>query len=383
MMSNIERRSPIDASKLDNANYINTLLGEGLRTHLAEIGDAHRFRDSMIDLLCIMCMRFTKGDSSSLPAEIASKLAESCLYQSGLALRACDTPEDALEKLKSKAARELYDEGHMICLRLHLDAKEHYRLVETYAPEAADTTYETTVRALKKYLLKYNADFFAAQLPAEIDYPLYIPVDGYTGIEYANEYLLRLSIENRFLSRFGGSELNELIRGCERDVSNIYEAALTNAIGCVICGRPARALTLEKSDISYLKKYFFGKTTDECMQMLESSYGVLSGELDFESGQAKAYFCSGAHEIAVRLSISPDGVFAMHRESASSVPENVLVIPRSLSDREFTLLYEEIAHCENAQEKAVLIASDVSSIYDFADIVAADCIEASEVSALL
>ena len=94
-MTELEGRSRIDPQALDCRAYLMSLLAEGQRCGLVSDRDMARLLAESLTLLSRQGDTWSRGQSSSLPAEKAQLLLGSVFYTAGLALKAAATPETA------------------------------------------------------------------------------------------------------------------------------------------------------------------------------------------------------------------------------------------------------------------------------------------------
>lgn len=100
-------------------------------------------------------------------------------------------------------------------------------------------SYRETILSIESFFRKYDIQFFAHDIPCNIDYQLCHDVpEELQGIKYINEYLRRFILENRFCSRFDSDIIIKLLEACCPDyrelLINIYEPVATNALGIAL-----------------------------------------------------------------------------------------------------------------------------------------------------
>ncbi len=140
--------------------------------------------------------RYTMGDSTSVPVEIAEELLKSISFSIGLELKKFKNPTKALIE------KDLYDllrDSWIEIEALMEDGKKLLDDVRNSSSNIENISYNDTLNEIEGSFKKYDYRFFAHKIECSIDYQLSNPVaEELQGIEYINEYLKRLLIENKF-----------------------------------------------------------------------------------------------------------------------------------------------------------------------------------------
>lgn len=197
----------------------------GLRHGLLTEDDLRRLRAESLPLLRCQAERLTGGRSSSLPAETAEALT--LLRQQPL-----DTLFAAGQKRltrKVQAARLMHDE---LTRSLFSTPNAFYRA--------------TLVDGIAGFFKLYRPALFAQETHITADYPLFLPLQNQTGIEFIERYLQNALCENGFLRCFPAEAVHELICAQHADYAlipmNLLEPTLTAALLCALDGLSANSL---------------------------------------------------------------------------------------------------------------------------------------------
>lgn len=201
-------------------------------------------RANLLELLRAQALRYTQGESTSLPRETMTELLTSLCYTLSIDPRKGDSallplaegdPHEryakALERLRKKAdcARVL---AGQLCLS---------------APPLDCIALRDTLRSIVEGLNGYDPRFFAHRVPGSIDYQLLRPVpERMQGVDYILAYLTRLHAELRLLSRLPLHRVLALLDGFSPEwrelVANLYAPVATNALGLALLGGDPRRL---------------------------------------------------------------------------------------------------------------------------------------------
>lgn len=175
--------------------------------------------------------RYAMGDASSVRVETAERVFASLCFVlrqaadqlDGDLYRACQVGQ---ERLTAKA-----DAGRAL-----------WRQVMEALPAARSDAMQTTLHSIGQFL--QHCEVTQPELDCAIDYPLLIAVpDRLAGIDYLNEWLRRLLLENRLMQYFDPAELCALLKRYCADYEDLpvnlcSPVLLASVGGWLLCGRP-------------------------------------------------------------------------------------------------------------------------------------------------
>ena len=137
----------IDASKLSGCEYLVSLLREAQKAGLILPETAARIQKESMDIVAGLAMDFTDGLSSSIRIEQAQEFVLSVFYTTGLALKACPSPDEAAFRLASEPLRALYEEGTQIIKKKLVSAHMLHRQVSRNIFAVKNEFYTSTITA--------------------------------------------------------------------------------------------------------------------------------------------------------------------------------------------------------------------------------------------
>ena len=272
----------INSAKLSGREYLVSLLREAQNAGLIVPEAAARIQKEGMDIVAGLAMDFTGGLSSSIRIEQAQEFVLSVFYTAGLALKACTSPDEAAFRLASEPLRTLYEEGNKIIKKKLASAHMLHRQVSKNIFAVKNEFYASTITAgLSGFFKLYNPKFGAHETHITADYPVFLPVNDLTGIEFIEKYLERIDIENRFCLCFDSTAAGEMLRrrfGKEHEslVLNIFEQVLTEALRCAVSGVPVKELMC---DTRILNDTLSGLTQAEVPNKLQDALCVVLAEL--------------------------------------------------------------------------------------------------------
>lgn len=233
-------------------------------------------------LLVWQTARYTMGDSTSVPAETARALLESIrvsleLYigENGLSPEALlrEEPEGLLRAAETAVRRQVER------ARLQYARARRCRFQE----ESAALT--DTLTSVSGFFRDYDARYFAAELPCDIDYQLCHPVPEETrGVLYLREYLRRLLTEDAFLRRFDPAAVRRLLSAVcptHRELLvNLYEPVADAALGLTLTEGALAGLDMTAAGQGALTELLSPRRPAERLHLLDCAAQTLARRLE-------------------------------------------------------------------------------------------------------
>lgn len=257
-------------------------------------------------LLERQALLYTGGDSSSLPLETAARLFESLLFCLEVAREAGCPGEDPATLLRA---------GQRALTREAEAGRALLRRVAATAPSGS-ASLDATLAGIGHFFRWYDIRFFAHEIPADIDYPLCLPVEeGLRGIRYIGEYLGRLGWENRLLGCFAPDERNRLLDGCRpgwrETLHNLCAPVFASVLGSALVGGAlaegdALSLTAAPGRREALEKLFAGRDPEAARELLARGAARACNGLRLWDPGLRGYFADYARTLAP-LACAADG----------------------------------------------------------------------------
>ena len=237
-------------------------------------------------------------ESSSLPAETVVALAESIR----LTLGADRNPRILL----APDLEEQFRLGRRRLERKMELTRQLWRTACLTSPEMENRSLSDTLRSIGGFWKRYDARFFAQNVPCDIDYQLSQPVSELLqGVDYLNEWLRRLCLEQKFLSHFDPALARAIVaRSCpdyRRLLINLFEPVAVNTLGLALLGEDPRSLFIPAPLRRRLERRFAALTDAESDAALHSGAKALCAALGIEPGQTARYLDDLALGLRPRL----------------------------------------------------------------------------------
>jgi len=363
-MNRLEKIRIIEKESLDGEFYFQSLMEHARVKGLVTDDDIERLQYDCLALLAHRVERFNAGDSS-IRVEAAQAIMASNLFTIGIGLKTCQTPDDAVAALQNEPIAELYKKGQKrIDTMLSATKTIHANLLRQLA-DIRNVFYRATIEdGIKGFFKRYDPDFGAQEIHITADYPACIAMPKLAGIEFIHAYLEALFHENQFCLLFAPDDLHHLLCGYEEGYQelliNVYEPALTAALGCVLAHTDAHRLDISEDGAARLNRLFAGMAKSEALTALQNAAYELKGMFDFSPG-LEQYVQGSLPHLADRVHFF-----------APAYPENRATLHFSfgekMDDGRYRKIAEEIMQCRFAQDKLAIIKEEIHSLADMKDI---------------
>ncbi len=381
MTNKLENIQPIDKARLDNTRYFEALIEAASQKGLPGAEDIRR---QCVLFAAKLAQRLTFGASSSVKEEKAKELLKSIFYCLSRRLKTMETGE-ALQALRDGVER-VWEEGRELTQGDVKRAREMLALLRASSIKTENIAYNDTLgEGLEAFFCAYDPLFAAHETPGMIDYFLCIELPKLGGAEFILAYIERLSLENSFCARFGGN-VEKLLRSISfywRELNvNIFELALTNAIGRVLCGRDVFGLDISKEDRMRIEKALAPMSERRLKAVLcAASQRACAKNSASDALSAYALAAAGRLSARVRLALDTDTLHETFIEFKEEKQKTRFEDAPPMDDEAFRALTDEIRCCRHTSDKLALI-KNIRSLRDLEDMLGASCLQAEEYEAV-
>ena len=367
-MHQLDIRRPMAREALNLRYYLQSLLAEARRCALISDAEIATVQAGMQALLLRQSTAWLRGKSSSVPAKAAQAILASAAFVIGLRLKACSTPEAALEALKCETPTALFDSGLELINRRLTRARLLQRRIEARLFETPNHFYRgTIVDGVNGFFKLYKPQFAAHEIHITADYPPCLGRPELDGVEFIEHYLRRIEAENAFLACFDAGDVHHLLCGVSADYANcpinLFEPVLLAALGLTLFKRPSRRLNLSAAEAARLTARFSAMTAERAQAELSGALEQLNAAMPL------------LPDIAVRYAARCLPGIARGRICffAPAYPENapklILNCAERMPDAQYRALIEQIRWADS-DKKLGLLLSGMHSIPDLLDALA-------------
>ena len=368
----------LDQDRIDYGAFTLSLIQEARRVGMLNDMDAARIENELLSLLRAQIVKITHGESSSVPESTADELMDGIGYCIDLALKSQATPADGINLLKNRPVEAVYQIGADI---LDTEAKACVPLpsrVRATRTRTVNEAYRITLDSTLPGLLRaWQSSPFPHDFMVITEYPLACE-NGTTGIFAVHDRLSSLALENRFCAHFSDG-LERLLeqyahqsRVSPADAyANLFLIALRNLLLNLLLGRGG--LELDAQSAAELEQKLLPLQESQRQALIKHAADLLLAQCAFENPKLDDYVRAAAADFADDLNTA-GGRLEPFAVLCAKEPEMVLADEETLNDEDFALLADEILICETVEAKIRILHTEVHSLTDLVDLLAADCI---------
>ena len=263
--------------------------------------DLAAFQAKLWALLDRRVALYTSGESSSVPQLTAYELLASVLYVLGV--DPDDLDQDELHRLAQSDLNAEFEQGLNRIKEKAEQAARLWKEVCLSTPLLKSVALKDTLEALDAFIAGYDYRYFAAKVECGIDYPLCSPVpESLQGIDFINEYLRRLLVENAFMGRFDLGHIKSLMKAVSPDyrllIINLFEPVATNAIGLALVEGDILGLNVTKGQRKQIAEALTGLSRAQAKKRLTQAAEGLCRTLRIQDPALQGYL----EELALSLS---------------------------------------------------------------------------------
>lgn len=302
MHTEIEKVSKIKRNKLSEIDYLESLVKKACEIHLLSLKEIENIQTQLFELLKIKIEKYNLLDSSSIEIEKAKTIMDSNMYTISMYLKTF-SPDEAILKLKEEKIILMYEKGQKLINKKITVSKILYRKVLNSTLQIANETYiETIFKGLKGFFKIYDPQYNSKEKKITADYPLYNNLIGkLEGIEFIEEYLKSLLIENEYLSKYEAMQINELLYSYRIDfigiLENIFKIVLMQNIGQLLAGEEMHTLKISEEGIEKIYCDFEKMNKKEIYDRIKET--IL--KLEFKNVETKEYIEKGLEELQFEI----------------------------------------------------------------------------------
>lgn len=275
-------------------------MGKQLETTLSQ-GEYHQMQEKLLSLLSRQLQRFTMGDSSSVPVELAQTLFQGLCCCLGISA----DPGESWKGLLEADLEEVYQQALAELEGKKRQGEQLWQMLCLDLPPVVNVSMMDTLKSIGGFWKRYDSRFFAHEIPCDIDYPLALPVsESVQGVDYVGQYLGNLFCENRFLSRYSAEAMVPVLERYCPDYKgllvNFFEPIAAVALGLAALGSPAAGLFIGMRELACLSDLFARKERAGIMECLLQGLERLDQEQKL-TPEVRAYMARYCGQLAARI----------------------------------------------------------------------------------
>ena len=295
IIKKIEVISKIKREKLDERNYLKTLIEEAYESQMITENDIVNLQMQVLQLLDERVYKYNGSDSSSIIKEIMEDITNSNYYTISLQLKTFRNPDEAVKEIKEKGLRNIYYDGRKkIDTMLNIIRLMYIKVKQSKLNIKNDTYNDTIIGGIKGFLKIYDPDFKAQDIKITADYPLYNNLIGeLEGVEFIKEYLNSIYLENIFCKKFSEEKIKYLLYGYSHGykelIINIFEIVLLEVIACKLVKRDIQDLSISIAEVNEIYLMLENKDKSEIENIINQIYKEICNELILDNEELQRY----------------------------------------------------------------------------------------------
>ncbi len=370
------REIGINPAALNQEQYFQDFFQAVCNKKLLSKEEILRIQTGLLDLFTKEANRYTNDESSSIPVETAQSLLQSITYSMGSYLKTLVDVGAQLTALKEEKISALFLLGQKTIEERVEAARQLLQRLTSGLLRIDNIAYQDTIgNGLPKFFHDYNIEFTAHEAAGDIDYPSFITITDLIGVEYMEEYLRRLCLENDFLNCYSAKDINHLLKAFDREARhmliNLFELVLINALGCKLLEKGSRSLDISPQENVWLRDKLSKLSKEERYNQLQRAFSELGRELTL-SDELTAYVKPELAMLSERLSHHLDtntlSYFFLSFSNAWQETYEYLEEGEIMEDYKLRNLIERIENTNAIADKVVLILQEVRSTTDLIEL---------------
>ncbi|MGG7142386.1 DUF6179 domain-containing protein [Clostridium nigeriense] len=370
----------------DNNFYLELLKDSNLANISNE--DKEIIKIKLWTLLGKVTERYTMGDSSSVPVEIAEELLKSITF---LLKKEMKNLKSNVDLFQCECLEGAWKDSWLTIENDITTGKDLLKEVIKTSTGIENISYKDTVAGIEKGIKGYDYRFWAHEVPCSIDYQLSNPVDeDLKGIDFINEYLTRLLFENKFCNNFEKEKIIKILKSYCRDYKelliNIFEPVLTNVIGLELVEADIFELEMKSYEREILLYTFKKMTKEEIEEDIIKAANNICNKLKIVSDYENNYVKMTALNLLVRIEEGTknnnlENIFLSYKIEENEM-EDIFLANETMDDESLRKLIDEIRVCRFTKDKIAVIHKEVKSLDDLVEILN-NCIWEDEIEELV
>lgn len=375
-METLDILHPIKEEMLNPKYYFQSLIEQACYCGLLSEKELSAVQTDLLVILAEQTDKWSRGESSSIPTEKAQDIMTSILFVIGIQLKSYQTPEQAVDILKSEPLKLLFENGLKLVHQKMAVSRHLQKSILDHLLDTPNVYYRSTIAdAINGFFKLYRPQFAAHEIHITADYPVFIGRPELDGIEFIEKYLRCIQAENAFCVCFAPQDIHHLLCGLTPDYRNvplnIFEPVLLSALGLMVQERNPKRLDLTKHDISFLYRLFSGQSEKEVQSCLKKALFCLNEKIDLPQIFIRyASLCIPKLTATILNAVKMktlDKVFLIPAYPEQE-PQIIFSYGDRMNDHAYQKLVERILQTDSSEEKIALILHEIHFLTDLLDI---------------
>lgn len=220
-------------------------------------------QEELVAIVAELAAQYSGYEHSSVTYERAQGFMEAVLY----CINEGENAGGGTLPLRDASVRELYESGRRIVTEKVEKLRELYNeLIPEFEDYGAACLGDTVGRGIPAFLQRYDVKFAPQETLLTLDYPVLKDLGAASGIDRVLNYMTCISVEQRFLGKFGTAYVTEILSAYDDDygdlTENICEIVLGNLIGHMLADKPPESGGFDGAELENVQKMLQGKSEE-------------------------------------------------------------------------------------------------------------------------
>ncbi|MDV4149586.1 DUF6179 domain-containing protein [Clostridium sp. AL.422] len=368
-------------TNIDEEYFFKDLISKCYKNSLIDDIAINKIYNSRLELLRIQLRYYTKDKSSSVMVEVAEKILNGIDYSVGIYLKSLKNIEIMINELKKYRLEDILKKGQDIIKHKVIKNSILLSKIKKEKLKVKNVSYNDTINyGVSLFFKEYDYSFAPHETGGSIDYQLCIDNMKYVGIEYIENYLNTLDLENEFCSKFNIKEINELLKGYRKDsdflLINIFELVIINSLGLIICDKPISSLNISNKERDIIINKLSSLSFSELNDKLRDCALKLYEQLNIRNINLINYIDKAILKITklIKSSIELDKLEELFISFIDDDNYIKYIDKEKMSNVRFRMITEKIRDSQSIDEKISIIKENIKSLEDLIDMLGSDCI---------
>lgn len=388
MDKSIAKNDYINLDELNEENFFKSLLIKCHEKNLLEDSSLEKLNYERLNILKTQLTYYTRDSSSSVMVEVAESILDCIDYTIGVYLKTFKDIDFLLKDLKQTKLFDIFINGQDLIKEKIAEGNELLSEIQKDKLKVSNFSYNDTINyGIPLFFKEYRYFYSAHETPGSIDYQLFASELNNVGIEYINNYLKTLSLENDFCNNFNIDDINELLQGydkhCDELLINIFELILINSLGSIICDKDVTILNITDLDRVQIKSKLSHLSSEELDEELLNYSVQCCLVLDITDNELINYIKKSIIKIAplIKESLALNKLETIFISFISNDNHDEIleyIDGKKLSNTYFRRLTKKIMECPLSIDKVNLVKNNIHSLEDLIDILEGECLYENE-----
>lgn len=176
--------------------------------------------------------------------------------------------------------------------------------------------HDTFMKAIPEFFKWYNIQLAPQNTILTLDYPVLKDISVYTGIDKIYEFLLCVSLEQKFLNLFSEDYIISLLmknNPCYEDmIENICEIVLLYITGHILADKPFLELDFTERDYIHIREIFLKSELKNINHQVKDTIKLFLKKYYENENELLEYFVNSVYDILLRIKAAADNEVLCH-----------------------------------------------------------------------